>query len=173
MFYTSSTKKTGFSHICKKCESERNRIRRLEHHDLYIERDKKRFENNMEGERLRKLDYYHRVKRTEKYRKCKKNADSIRRTYGKTTLSANIIEQLLFIENNTCPACGVPFSQELKFTIDHVKPLSRGGKHSIENIQLLCKSCNCKKHTKEIRYIPEMCYEGEILNKKLNELEEK
>ena len=35
-------------------------------------------------------------------------------------------------------------------TMDHVIPLSRGGRHSIGNIVPACRSCNSKKHSKFI-----------------------
>lgn len=35
-------------------------------------------------------------------------------------------------------------------TIDHVRPLARGGEHSWANVQLAHLACNLRKHAKEI-----------------------
>lgn len=48
-----------------------------------------------------------------------------------------------------CLGCG---RTDLKLTLDHIVPLSVGGKNSIENAQPLCRSCNSKKGTKTIDY---------------------
>jgi 5-methylcytosine-specific restriction endonuclease McrA len=43
-----------------------------------------------------------------------------------------------------CAYCGLPG----KLTMDHVVPLSRGGKHEISNVVPACSRCNSRKHTK-------------------------
>jgi 5-methylcytosine-specific restriction endonuclease McrA len=55
--------------------------------------------------------------------------------------------------NNTCLRCGRS-EPEIKMTPDHVKPLSKGGSNSIDNIQPLCFSCNSSKQAKHIDYRP-------------------
>jgi 5-methylcytosine-specific restriction endonuclease McrA len=55
--------------------------------------------------------------------------------------------------NYTCLCCKRR-EPEIKLVRDHVLPLDKGGKNTIDNIQPLCVSCNCKKHTKHIDYRP-------------------
>ena len=43
-----------------------------------------------------------------------------------------------------------PYLEDDYCTLDHVVPLSRGGKHEIENIVLACRKCNIKKGTRRI-----------------------
>ena len=50
--------------------------------------------------------------------------------------------------NWTCPGCQKK-EPEIKLTQDHIIPVSKGGSDNIENIQPLCRSCNCKKHNRD------------------------
>ena len=43
--------------------------------------------------------------------------------------------------NYRCASCG----EKLPLTMDHIKPLTKGGLHSKENIQPLCGPCNVRK----------------------------
>lgn len=51
---------------------------------------------------------------------------------------------------NKCLHCG---STE-RLTRDHVIPLVMGGTNTLDNLQLLCLSCNSRKHTKSTDYRP-------------------
>ena len=47
-------------------------------------------------------------------------------------------------DKKRCKGCGTPLTWE-NFTLDHVKPYSKGGPTKISNAALLCRACNSKK----------------------------
>lgn len=51
-----------------------------------------------------------------------------------------------------CLACG----KQTRLTMDHIAPLSRGGRHDPSNIQPLCMPCNHRKGTRTIDYRPDV-----------------
>jgi len=53
-------------------------------------------------------------------------------------------------DKNTCQYCGKTFRPE-ELNIDHVVPLSRGGKDTWENVVCSCISCNLRKGNKTLK----------------------
>jgi hypothetical protein len=84
----------------------------------------------------------------DKYRMYDKNRRA-RKIGSCGAVSVKEWEELKKKHNNKCLCCG---RDDVKLTMDHVIPISKGGPNTIDNIQPLCKSCNCSKHAKHIDY---------------------
>lgn len=56
-------------------------------------------------------------------------------------------EWLCHYLNFTCQKCHQRFPF-LKLTVDHIVPLSKGGKNNWDNLQPLCKPCNISKNNR-------------------------
>jgi hypothetical protein len=59
----------------------------------------------------------------------------------------NFIEILRERQNNMCAYCSI---ESEKLTVEHMLPISRGGKHRMDNIVLACTTCNFSKHNKTL-----------------------
>jgi len=55
-----------------------------------------------------------------------------------------VFNKLLHKYKFECVLCG----SKKNLTIDHIKPVSKGGGDEINNLQILCKSCNSRKSNK-------------------------
>ena len=55
-------------------------------------------------------------------------------------------ERVFARDGRTCRYCG---SDEEPLHIDHIISRKRGGTHDLDNLQVLCKSCNLRKSSKE------------------------
>lgn len=75
-----------------------------------------------------------------------KNRIGVERVFTGTQKREHIPKhiQRLILSTGYCLFCG---STE-KLTIDHIKPVSKGGGNEIENLQCLCFPCNLKKSNK-------------------------
>ena len=64
----------------------------------------------------------------------------VRSTYINMKLRKDVLKKY----KHTCQYC----EAKDNLTIDHIKPVSKGGLTKFDNLQVLCKSCNSKKGAK-------------------------
>ena len=48
----------------------------------------------------------------------------------------------------TCALCGKKFANRIMLQVDHIKPMNKGGKTILDNLQVLCRVCNGEKSDK-------------------------
>lgn len=124
----------GIDSQCKKCKAEYKRWYRLA------------FPDKARAEWRRKSKESHAA--TERNRRArKKNAG------GSHTSSE--IKWLYDLQHGRCVYCGVCLGE--KYHVDHIVPISKGGRNDLANLQILCQRCNDRKSNK----MPEV-YELEI-----------
>ncbi len=92
-------------------------------------------------------------KQTEEYKlKCVTYAHERRERLAqgnnKVKLKPQEVKSIYERDGYMCLACGT--SDQL--TLDHVIPISQGGHNILDNLQILCKTCNCSKGTQTIDY---------------------
>ncbi len=69
-------------------------------------------------------------------------------------LTKGLAKRLYALQNGLCVYCRTDLN--CAFDLDHIVPISKGGAHSDENIQLLCPTCNRRKHTKSAEAFAKM-----------------
>jgi 5-methylcytosine-specific restriction endonuclease McrA len=100
-------------------------------------------------ERARENDAKKRANRSPAYLESRRIDEQNRRARIKLAggrLSKGLSERLLQSQSWSCVYCHADL--RLGFHLDHVIPIFLGGKNEDGNIQLLCPTCNRRKHTK-------------------------
>lgn len=125
-------------------ERERAAAYRARNPDVTRQQNHKRRQADPEKARAESRQWFaeNRDKRAayEQNRRAKKRAQA-----GK--ISPNLKQSLFIAQRGGCACCrGVFGLAELH--MDHIMPLSKGGLHDDENIQLLCQPCNQAKYAK-------------------------
>lgn len=142
----------------KKEKSKQNYKKNKEERKEYY---KKYYKDHKQEKKERSKLYYIKNKdtileKTTKYGKTEKgkliyaNKNHNRRIQKQKTERYNRItldqwKKIIESQNNKCAHCGCKFIDEIKPTMDHILPLSKGGEHTSANIQALCQSCNSSK----------------------------
>ncbi|MFA5188197.1 MAG: HNH endonuclease [Patescibacteria group bacterium] len=87
-------------------------------------------------------------------REDKKTQRPVYKRENSRNISLSVRLKVLNRDNFRCVFCGKSPATDIgtKLHLDHIKPFSKGGKSSIENLQTLCAECNLgKSDNEEIR----------------------
>lgn len=147
----------GLKYQCKACMLKYEKSRDPDKKHDYA---KKYRENNKDVERARLQKW--KTENREEYTAYKKAMRTKRRSYSFDEYDKGITVRALFDRNGgICELCGKPcdFSDRIYEngvfiagksypSIDHIIPVSKGGSHTWDNVQLAHRSCNSVKHNK-------------------------
>jgi 5-methylcytosine-specific restriction endonuclease McrA len=126
---------------------ERDKKYREEHPDKIRVRIQRWTEKNPVKDKERVKRYYHSPKGQAAFARLG-HIRRARESESVATLTGDEWVDILSCQNNRCAICNKKFTEKRRPTKDHIIPLSKGGNLTRENVQALCKSCNCKKSTK-------------------------
>ena len=76
----------------------------------------------------------------------KKYCETIKRERSKVT--STLRYDVLKRDHFTCKMCGATVKDGIKLQVDHIIPVSKGGKTTMSNLQTLCQRCNRGKSNK-------------------------
>lgn len=130
---------------CKECEKARRKKYVSDNRDEVYRKNGDWRRRNPEKNRVR-LTRWCRNNKDKRIHAARNRKATIK---SKNELLPGEWEAMVEACGNVCIAPGCTNSPVVK---DHVKPLSKGGRHHISNLQPLCRSCNGSKHTKEVDY---------------------
>ena len=159
-FSKNSRKRDGLRSICKSCDHEYNRKWRANYPEKKREKDRRYYHAHIERERARRRKRHSHSQRSRDYNRKwyiehpEKKLEYIHKRRARIFSNGGTItsEEWIALCNkygNRCLCCG---RNDVKLTLDHIKPICLGGSNTIDNAQPLCKPCNSRKHEKVIDY---------------------
>lgn len=83
----------------------------------------------------------------ERVRITDKNKNHNRRARKRGGMTGPELRQWERAQRKVCHWCGVKCPTA--YSIDHVQPLSKGGKHEASNLVIACRPCNSRKHDRD------------------------
>lgn len=86
------------------------------------------------------LDIYQRLKAYEEFKSTTR--------YQRSIMTDSLRYDILRRDNFRCQICGTTAKEGAKLHVDHIIPISKGGKTTPDNLQTLCERCNMGKSNK-------------------------
>jgi 5-methylcytosine-specific restriction endonuclease McrA len=93
-------------------------------------------------------------KRSDAYKRCRRQAKARRKAHLRGASCLHVFDPIEVFKRDgwRCQLCGTPTPRRLRGRmapnapeLDHITPLARGGAHSVDNAQCLCRRCNGAK----------------------------
>ncbi len=148
-FHNDKRAKDGLHSWCKKCVNAKNRENYTENKEAYKERAGKWGAAN--GDKVKRFKENWRKNNPEYWNEWRADNPELARMHSQRrrahehaaegTYTPAEWKSLCAEYDYKCVKCG----QQVPLTVDHVIPLSKGGRNSIDNIQPLCGPCNSGK----------------------------
>ena len=157
--------------LCEGCisnlryEDKERQEYQVEYYRKYYEDNKDRCKNQMRQWQKDNAEHLRRYRKDNpEIFRAKAASRRARKANNGGTHTGKDIKFLLSLANQQCLRCG----ELLGLEIDHVTPLSKGGRNDIANLQVLCKSCNSGKgnrnsddyRSEEFKQAIKDCYNG-------------
>ena len=168
-YYKHKKFKDGLHPYCKSCfkeyyknnkesRDEYDREYRVKNREYVLDRNRKYYHDNKEKQlKLNKIwRKNNHSKKLEYDRKWRKNNTDktmnykhIRRARERNVLFESGISKtdILKEQGGKCASCKSS-GDEIEWHLDHIMPISRGGSHARDNVQILCRDCNLSKYNK-------------------------
>jgi len=149
--------------LCKHCNKEYGLDVKISNINKVFQLNKYcSIECNKQSNKERIIKCKNEYKKTETYKKLqserKRNGTYRKRVIKNGNRYELITRRVLFQRfNYICQGCNIKcvhpnknnYNEHNCATIDHIKPISKGGSHTYDNTQLLCRKCNIMKSNKE------------------------
>lgn len=168
-FYRDRSRKSGFHPYCKDCKKKnaaewyaanhergiearrayyaQNRADSTARKKVWIEANKKRHYATSQAWRQRNPETVKAAAKRRRDAEPELHRQRWRERQAKKNANGNFVilpRELRRLQHSACATCGATERVE----VDHVIPVSRGGRNSIGNMQPLCRFCNASKGSK-------------------------
>ena len=169
-FHKTLNRKDGLQYYCIRCQAEYNRLYRQTHREEEVKRHWRYRQNHKaqsrkyyQANKTKRKEYRRNYRKTHKAKIRKQikqyakthsgviQAVRIRRRarrFGGAMIDIFTNEEIFERDNWICGICGKEVDKDLKYpgrmcaSLDHILPLSRGGNHTRDNVQLAHMKCN-------------------------------
>ena len=137
----------GLNGRCKLCHKGDNKVYYQNNTETIKDRIHTYYREHKEQIGIREKLY--RQQHAEKYKDYRSVMHNLRRRKLQDTNNPLTLEEWAVVKDITNGRCIYCDSKE-ELTQDHIVAISKGGKHSIGNVILSCKSCNLSKGSKDV-----------------------